>query len=73
MASAGDGIYGGDSFFDPLPDDNSGVLSYIRSTPDTSAAGLSVGQSLYAQGWYPDPASLGGAGLTDALHFIVLP
>ena len=47
--------------------------SYVGSTPTALGLPLFAGERFNAQGWFRDPAAPGGANLTDALEFEVLP
>lgn len=55
-----------------LPDNCSGVLTLPWSHADLDAAG-GAGVTVRTQFWYRDPASTGGAGLTNALTFVISP
>jgi hypothetical protein len=55
----------------PPPDNCSGFLGLVWLHADLDAAGLGAGTTVYTQFWYRDPASVGSAGLTDALSFVI--
>jgi hypothetical protein len=44
--------------------------TWMRSGADPN---LRAGVEVFAQFWFSDPASLGGAGLTDAVRFVICP
>jgi hypothetical protein len=53
--------------------DCSGTLRNDFKSPYMNSVGLTAGQTVYAQYWFPDAGAAQGAGLTDALQFTVLP
>jgi hypothetical protein len=55
------------------PDDCSGVVSFPFSHAYMLSHALTAGTKVYAQGWFRDPNSLGGAGIPTALAFTVEP
>jgi hypothetical protein len=56
-----------------LPMDCSGSLVFEFNDHIASGAdpALGLGQEVWAQYWYRDPASSNSSGLTDALHFTI--
>ena len=58
----------------PPPDDCSGVYSFAFTHAYMAANGVVAGDTLFAQCWYRDPASLPfSTGLTDALRLSICP
>jgi len=55
------------------PDDCSGVISFPFTHAYLQSKALTAGTKVYAQGWFSDPNSSGGAGISTALVFAIAP